>query len=107
MTKENEQGVKLSKEALPMYTVLFTQFGEAIKHVVKRSQEGHKKYIETDGDWLNFKRVPDAYNEYSNAMFRHAMNIGSDTELDHHVATAWNALARLQIYLENNDIKIK
>lgn len=75
---------------------------EAITALAERMQMGHEKY-EEGLDYENFKRVEDADFEYSNAMFRHALEIGEDSKLEHYVAQAWNAVSRLQIYLEQNE----
>jgi hypothetical protein len=100
-----DNGVKLSAMKTPLWVVLFKQFPKAIEKVGQRSQFGHLKYLEHDADWLNYKRVPNGYEEYSNACMRHLLELGDeDSELEHHVATAWNSLARLQIYLENNEL---
>jgi Domain of unknown function (DUF5664) len=96
-----EEGVKLSPEKAPIFTYC-NQFKNAIEQLALRSKYGHDKYKETDADWRNFARVPNADFEYSNAQFRHALGLGNDeeSELDHLTASAWNAVARLQIYLE-------
>jgi Domain of unknown function (DUF5664) len=96
-----EEGVKLSPEKAPIFTYC-NQFKNAIEQLALRSKHGHEKYLETDADWRNFARVPNADFEYSNAEFRHALGLGNDeeSELDHLTAAAWNAVARLQIYIE-------
>jgi Domain of unknown function (DUF5664) len=96
-----EEGVKLSPEKAPIFTYC-NQFKNAIEQLALRSKYGHDKYKETDADWRNFARVPNADFEYSNAEFRHALGLGNDkeSELDHLTAAAWNAVARLQIYIE-------
>lgn len=98
---EKTTGQKFSGEKAPIYTFCL-QFREAIEKLALRSLYGHKKYIETDHDWKNFERVENPDYEYSNASFRHALGLGEDTELDHYVASAWNAIARLQLYIKNN-----
>lgn len=77
---------------------------DAIEALSLRSLYGHEKYNKdgADYDWRNFTRVPNGDFEYSNSMFRHALGIGEDSEYEHLVSTAWNAVARLQIYLLNN-----
>lgn len=81
---------------------------DAIEALALRALYGHEKYNKNgaDEDWKNFTRVPNGDFEYSNAMFRHALGIGEDSELEHLVSSAWNAVARLQIYLmDRNDNK--
>lgn len=81
---------------------------DALEALSLRALYGHEKYNKggADHDWKNFTRVPNADFEYSNAQFRHALGIGEDSEYEHIVSSAWNAIARLQIYLmdknENN-----
>jgi hypothetical protein len=99
-------GIKESQEEekAPIFTYC-NQMKNAIEALSLRSLEGHKKY-EKENDWENFSRVPNGDFEYSNAQFRHALNIGKENERDHRIAEAWNAVARLEIYLRNNlDIK--
>ena len=76
----------------------------ALEALALRALYGHEKYKETDQDWQNFLRVPNAEEEYSNALFRHALNIGKDeTEEEHLIASAWNAVARLEVFLRNKN----
>ena len=95
-------GVKHNEGKLPIYTVLKEQFPDAFLKVVERSLLGHEKY-EKGNDWSNFRRLPNAYNEFSNALGRHLLEEGEDSQLDHHIAVAWNALARLQLFIENEN----
>lgn len=95
-------GRKDSKDKAPIYTFCM-QFKGAMEQLAYRTQYGHEKYIEQDKDYMNWSRVEDGDFQYSNAMFRHALGIGEDEdELQHYVATAWDAIARLENYLKNN-----
>lgn len=103
----SDQGVKNDEDKLPYFTVLCKQFPNAINAVIKRSQQGHEKYLEADSDWKNWERVDNGYIAYSNALMRHIFNNGEDDSIEHDIAVAWNALARLEIRLreeENNII---
>jgi hypothetical protein len=101
--KKGQEGKKYSEGKAPM-GILLKQFRLALQAVAMRSKKGHEKYKETDQDWMNFKRVPDAIEEYTNGTARHLAYIGDDeTELGHEAATAWNALARLQLILEKQN----
>jgi len=71
----------------------------AIEQLALRTEYGHNKYLQHDADYNNFARVPNGDEEYGNAVFRHALGLGDDSELDHYVASAWDAIARLEIYL--------
>lgn len=72
----------------------------AIEALSLRALYGHEKYEEGD-DWENFSRVPNGDFEYSNAEFRHALDIGEEDEETHLIASAWNSVARLELYLRN------
>jgi hypothetical protein len=99
-------GIKESQneEKAPIFTYC-NQMKNAIEALSLRSLAGHKKY-EEENDWENFSRVPNGDFEYSNAQFRHALSIGKESERDHRIAEAWNAVSRLEIYLRSNlDIK--
>lgn len=101
-----EYGVKESQtvKKAPIFTYC-KQMKNALEQLAFRSEYGHNKYLEYDADYNNFARVPNGDEEYGNAMFRHALNIGEDSELDHYVAQAWDAVARLEIYLRNKKLK--
>lgn len=100
-----KSGVKesLDNPKLPMYTVLMKQFPLALQEVAKRSVYGHEKYKEHDKDWMNFKRVPGALEEYKEAAVRHLMEMGPETAFEHKVAAAWNLLGIIQIECESRD----
>lgn len=101
--KKGQEGKKYSEGKAPM-GILLKQFRLALQAVAMRSKKGHEKYKETDQDWMNFKRVPDAIEQYTDGTARHLAYIGDDeTELGHEAATAWNALARLQLILEKQN----
>lgn len=97
---------ELQKKAdkVKLFTVLVKQFPLAFKAVAQRSQLGHEKYADIDQDWQGFTVTP--VEEYQNAIVRHIMLDGEphETELDHLAATAWNALALLEIKLRNAEI---
>ena len=99
--KETE-GVKLNKNK-PQMSLLFRQFPKALEAIVKCSEYGNEKYKETDKDFLNFKRVEGGSKTYADAGLRHRMQQGIDLEsmLPHAYHVAWNALAELELILEN------
>lgn len=109
VVKEGEKttyGVKESQNVVKAPVFTFNkQFINAIEKLSLRSLYGHTKYGESDKDWNNFARVPNGDFEYSNAEFRHALGIGDDSKEEHLIAAAWNAIARLEIYLrEDGDV---
>lgn len=102
-TMKHLQGVKESKsvDKAPIFTYCKVN-KNALEALAFRALYGHEKYKEFDEDWQNFSRVLNGDFEYSNAQFRHALEIGGEeTEEEHLVASAWNALARLEIFLRN------
>ena len=94
--KKESQTVKKA----PIFTFC-KQMKNAIEEMAFRTEYGHNKYIEFDADYDNFARVDNGDEEYGNAQFRHALGIGEDSELEHYVASAWNAIAKLELYLRN------
>jgi len=100
---EQKKGVKYSEDKLPYYTVLVKQFPLAIEALVERSNQGHKKYIENDKDWMNWKRVENPIEVYNNARIRHSLENGEDLEIEHLKAEFWNCAALLQLKLEKQN----
>jgi hypothetical protein len=101
------EGVKESQSVkkAPIFTYCKVN-SLALEALAFRALYGHEKYKESDFDWQNFSRVPNAEEEYSNSMLRHALNIGEDeTEEQHLIASAWNAVARLEVFLRNKKKK--
>ena len=102
-TMEHLQGVKESQsvDKAPIFTYCKVN-KNALEALAFRALYGHKKYNKNgeDEDWQNFTRVPNAEEEYANAEFRHALEIGGEeTTEEHLIASAWNAVSRLEIFL--------
>lgn len=97
-----KKGQKYSQGKAPMGIIL-KQFPLALEAVAERTEFGHKKYLEHDADYMNFKRVPNAKEQYFNAAVRHLAGIGEENELEHIKASAWCILAYLQLTLEDNE----
>lgn len=98
-----EYGVKdnQKEQKAPIFTFC-NQMKNAVEALAFRSLYGHERYKKYDEDWQNFSRVPNGDFEYSNAEFRHALGMGADeNEEQHLVASAWNSIARLEIFLRN------
>lgn len=98
-------GIKDSQKELkaPIFTYCKVN-KNALEELALRALYGHKKYNKNgaDEDWQNFTRVDNGDFEYANAQFRHALEIGGEeTEKEHLISSAWNAVSRLQIYLKN------
>jgi hypothetical protein len=104
--KKEEKGQKFSDDKIPLFTVIFKQFPNAIREVAKCSQAGHKKYP-ADTDWMNFKRVENAKESYRNAAIRHLMESGVNQDMKeygeilHEAQAIWNLLAALELSLED------
>ena len=97
-------GIKLNNGKLHLGKVILKQFPNAIKAIAKCSEYGHLKYKDTDQDWLNFKRIENPYDAYTDAMIRHFLeedDVDKESDLPHIYHTAWNAMARLEVYLNN------
>lgn len=106
------EGVKNDDKKLPIAIVIQKQFPRALQAITQCSQFGHEKYKHVDEDWLNYQRLENAKLRYDNAMIRHFLEEGwedtkfdKDSNLPHIYHTAWNALARLELYLKeiNNE----
>jgi hypothetical protein len=79
------------------------EMSRAIVEVAKVGTFGAAKY--TDGGWIV---VPDGFRRYEDAQQRHAAYrhqgelLDSDSGLLHLAHEAWNALAKLDLYLRAN-----
>lgn len=88
----------------PIYRGVISYFPRAISAVATVSAFGADKYA-----WGGWKDVPDGYNRYSDAMVRHlgyeaeGQDVDSDSGLLHAAHTAWNALARLELWLREEE----
>ena len=102
-----QEGEKSNKYKLPM-SKLFLQFPDALQAVILASCYGNFKYPK-DTDWLNFKRVPGGRQNYRDAEIRHFLGGENDEEsgLPEIFHQAWNKLAELQLWMEENNLNIK
>lgn len=106
---KKDQGQKNDSDKLPYFTVLFKQFPNAIRELVRCSNAGHQKYSETDKDWMNFSRVENADTRYKNAGLRHMLESGPVEDMSeyggmsHEGAVVWNFMADLEIKLRNEN----
>lgn len=88
----------------PQLSILFKQFPKALEALAKCSEYGNQKYKETDKDFLNFKRVSGGSKTYADAGLRHRLETGLDESgLPHQYHVCWNALAELQLWIEENE----
>ncbi len=97
--EQHRPGVKADKGKVRMHLIT-GGMARAITEVAKVGTFGANKY--SDGGWVF---VPDGFNRYEDAQQRHAalrhMNEEFDSEsgLLHLSHEAWNALAKLDLYL--------
>jgi len=81
--------------------IIFEDFPDAIKEVVRVATFGAKKYERS-----SWKTVSNGLQRYSDAKARHFLEAAAGVELDeesgldHLAHEAWNALATLQLKLE-------
>lgn len=91
-----------------VYQGIIDYFPRALEAVAQISQFGASKYA-----WKGWENVENGYNRYSDAMHRHELAkckgelVAEDSKLLHDAHFAWGALARLEIFLreqeKNND----
>ena len=102
---KSETGVKHSEGKLPLDAMLSKQFPKALKAVCEATLFGHNKYLEHDADYLNFKRVKGGSQAYADALQRHNLDKSAkdlESGLPHIYHKAWNALAELELWIEEN-----
>jgi hypothetical protein len=81
-------------------------FARALAEVTKVGTYGARKY--TDNGWME---VPDGISRYSDALMRHQLDeqkgiaCDPDTGLLHAAHLAWNALARLDLMIREQEKK--
>lgn len=99
------EGIKHNEDKLPLDIVLTRQFPKALNAVCQATMFGHNKYKDTDTDFLNFKKVLGGSQTYADALQRHSVNKGTialDSGLPHIFHKCWNALAELELWIEEN-----
>ncbi|CAH9012157.1 endolysin [Vibrio phage F27] len=98
---QHDNGAKLDA-GKPMAGRLLGMFGGALMAVSEVGTFGAKKY--TEGGW---QHVEDGFKRYDDAGMRHFLKRGmgeefdEDSELPHLAHEAWNALAKLELYLRD------
>lgn len=97
-----EAGSKLDAGKSPLYSGLLDYFPRACLAVANVSRVGAEKYT-----WKGWETVPDGFKRYSDALGRHLVGESVDgmvdkaTGLDHPAMAAWNAMARLELFLKD------
>jgi hypothetical protein len=104
--KEGPPGaVKYDAGKPPVFRGTIAYFPRAIQAVAAISAFGATKYA-----WAGWRHVPDGLNRYSDAMVRHMLAeaegqvVDNDSGLLHASHCAWNALARLELILQEKDV---
>lgn len=108
----NQPGAKLDYGKAPVMTGMLQYFPRATLAVANLSLYGSNKYT-----WKGWYDVPDGINRYGNAVGRHLIKEAIEGPLDlevlndpkfpaeilHATAVAWNALARLELIIEERE----
>lgn len=95
-------GAKLDAGKLAYNNHLFTYFPHALDAVCQVSEFGARKYTR-----MGWASVPGGIRRYTDALSRHLMDeargdvFDKDSGLTHAAHLAWNALARLQLMLDD------
>lgn len=110
----NTPGAKLDAGKAPVWQGSLAYFPRAYIKIAELSAYGANKYA-----WKGWESVPDGVNRYSNALGRHAVKetiegpwdkeIEADPKYPacvlHATQVAWNALARLELILREQEKK--
>lgn len=94
-------GKKYDHGKSPLYQGLLAYFPRALEEVANVSEFGARKY-----DWGDWVSVRDGETRYTNALLRHLAKEGAgetfdvESDLYHAAHVAWNALARLELFLQ-------
>ena len=97
-------GAKADEGKAPILQGVLQYFPRAIREVSFVSKAGANKY-----SWKGWETTPDGLNRYGDALVRHLIaediegRFDRDTGLLHSAQVAWNALARLELILREND----
>lgn len=95
-------GAKMDAGKAPIIRGVLQYFPHALEHVANVSAKGAAKYA-----WRGWESVPNGFSRYSDALGRHLLAeatqgpYDSDTGELHAAQVAWNALARLELYLRS------
>lgn len=111
---QHEAGAKLDLGKAPIFEGVLQYFPRALTAVASLSEWGSKRY-----SWEGWRDVPEAFRRYSNAMGRHILKEKTEGLYDldaandpkypaqilHATQVAWNALARLDKLIEEQEKK--
>lgn len=103
----HEKGAKLDAGKIAVFRGLFDYFPRAGMAVADVSTKGAQKYA-----WKGWEAVPDGFARYSDALGRHLLaeaieglydNGPKGTGCLHAAQVAWNAMARLELLLREQE----
>ena len=103
----HEPGAKLDAHKPAVFRGLIDYFPRACIAVAQVSTVGAQKYT-----WKGWESVLDGIPRYSDALMRHLVAESADGRLDrdtgllHAAQVAWNAMARLELILKENNERI-
>ncbi len=101
-----ESGSKLDAGKSPVRRGLLEYFPRACEAIADISLFGASKYA-----WKGWETVPDGENRYGDAGVRHIIKAAIEGPIDkdsgklHAGHEAWNAMARLELILKDQDVK--
>lgn len=104
------EGKKYDTGKSPVFQGVFQYFPRALLAVGDVSRYGANKYSLAYND-INWARVDDGFSRYSDALGRHLIGEFKDGPIDpesgcyHAAMVAWNALARLELLLTEENKK--
>lgn len=103
----NTPGAKLDAGKIDVYRGGIAYFPRALEAIARVSEKGARKY-----SWKGWEKVANGVVRYTAAMMRHILKedreeIDPDTMEPHIAQTAWNAMARLELYLRDKEEAVK
>lgn len=107
--KETLQGLKYNNLKPSLDIVINRQFPKALQLIALATEYGHKKYIENDSNYLNYKYVKGGSQTYFDASARHSTDRNGldESGLPHIIHAVWSSLAGLELWAEENNINVK
>jgi hypothetical protein len=108
-TVEYLQGLKYNNLKPSLDIVINRQFPKALQLIALATEYGHKKYIENDVNYLNYKSVKGGSQTYFDASARHSTDRNGldESGLPHIIHAVWSSLAGLELWAEENKINVK
>ena len=100
----HQPGAKLDA-GKPLTGLVLGGFARALNAVSEVGSFGARKYPR-----MGWVTVPDGYNRYTDALYRHMLKeatgeqLDPDSQLLHAAHTAWNALARLDLLIREQEV---